>query len=208
MYHEGPLQTILRQMNLNTETIAMARILIVEDDGALRNDIGDTLMGWGHEVLMAADGRQGLKIIDAEHPDLVLSDINMPHETGVELVGHVKQRGSQYADISFLFISSLSAPNDVISGIRSGADDYIIKPINYDLLKVKIDAHLHKTRNLLSMLSVERIAISMAGSVTSGAMFVAVVGTLGVAVLIALYWIKTALGINVFQDAHVGDLFW
>ena len=199
---------MLRQINSNRDAIAMARILIVEDDGALRNDIGDTLMGWGHDVLMAADGRQGLKIIYAEHPDLVLSDINMPHESGVELVSHVKQRGSQYADMSFLFISSLSAPKDIISGIRSGADDYITKPINYDLLRVKINAHLHKTSNLLSMLSVENIAISMAGSVTSGAMFVAVVGTLGVAVLIVLYWIKTVLGINVFQDVHIGDLFW
>ena len=59
----------------------MARILVVEDDGALRSDISDQLTSWGHDVQTARDGVEGFDAISAWQPDLVLSDINMGPST-------------------------------------------------------------------------------------------------------------------------------
>ena len=185
----------------------MTRILVVEDDGALRNDISDRLAGWGHEVKTAADGHHGFEAISEWQPDLVLSDINMPNENGFELVDRIKKLGPDYADMAFIFVTSLSGSKQIVSGIESGADDYITKPIDYDLLRAKINSHLRKTENLASKFALDQFANSMAGNMMNGVMLVSVIGGLGFFVVLALYWIKSALGINIFQDVHFGDLF-
>ena len=185
----------------------MARIVIVEDDGALRNDIAGKLTDWGHQVMQASNGHDGFAAIEEFQPDLVLSDINMPSGSGLDLVQRVTGLGSQYADMAFLFISSLDEPKEVVYGIHCGADDYITKPIHYDLLKIKVESHLRKNSKLVDKISTDRLALSMGAAMMSGAMFVASGAVLGFVCLIVLYWIKTVLGINVFQDVHFSDFF-
>ena len=185
----------------------MARILVVEDDGALRTDIAHTVADWGHDVLVACDGRQGFKAINEWQPDLVLSDINMPNEDGMALVNRVAKAGSRYGDMAFIFVSSRSGSELMTAGIQCGADDYVTKPIDYALLQAKISAHLRKRDNLLSKVMTEQLADTVAGSMFNGLMFTAVAGAIGFVVLFVLYWIKTVLGINIFADFHMSDLF-
>lgn len=185
----------------------MARILVVEDDATMREDIAYTLGDWGHEVVMADDGSRGFKAIETWRPDLVLSDINMPRETGLDLVNKLAGLGTEYADMPFIFISSLKSPKAMVFGIQCGADDYITKPIDYDLLRVKINAHLKKKESLISKITVDKLALSMSQKMVGGAMTVCVAGGLGTAVVIVVYWIKSVLGIDIFGDAHFSDLF-
>lgn len=184
----------------------MAKVLVVDDDSALCNDIADKLGDWGHEILVAPDGRAGFDLIRTWVPDLVLSDINMPCETGFDLVNRLNQLDIRYAHVVFLFISSLTAPNIMVFGIQNGADDYITKPINYELLRVKIDAALRKRNNLASKLRLEWFSKTVTTGATTGIAFTGLVFMAGVCALFSLYWLKTALGINIFADIHLRDL--
>ena len=186
----------------------MARILIVEDDATLRHDLGGKLGDWGHEVLQASDGVEGFDVITASKPDLVLSDIKMPRQSGLDLVKRVTGLGAPYADMTFLFITALSSSRNVVRGFDSGADDYITKPINYQVLKAKIDSHVRRKKQLTEKVELETMATSMSSAMVNGLMFTAMCGVFGCVVLIALYWIKAALGINIFQDTHASALFW
>ena len=185
----------------------MARILVVEDDPAMRADIADTLGDWGHEVMMADDGGRGFKTIETWRPDLVLSDINMPRETGLDLVNRLAELGTEYADMPFIFISSLKSPKAMVFGIQCGADDYITKPIDYDLLRAKINAHLKKKEGLIAKITVDKVALTMGQSIMSGGMAVCMAGVTGTVAVLVLYWIKSILGVDVFSDFHLSDLF-
>ena len=181
----------------------MARILIVEDDSALRYDMAETLKGWGHEVGTAADGRQGFNIIEDWQPDLVLSDINMPNGTGFDLIRHIRSLDPEYAGMAFLFISSLSAPKMVVEGLDIGADDYVTKPVDYKLLKAKLEAHL-RTREAMQDMAVHN-------SLWSGTFFAATFAggflVFGALAFMIVYSFKTVLGINIFEDVHLKDFF-
>ena len=186
----------------------MALILIVEDDSAFRSDLADQLREWGHSVLEAHDGQKGFQVIWERKPDLVLSDVDMPRQSGLDLVKRVKQSGSEFSDISFLLISSRDRSEDMMHGIGCGADDYVAKTIKSGLLKVKIDASLRKKSEILNAVKIEQFALSMGESLTNATMFASVAAVLGVVALFGLYWIKTALNINIFDDVHFHDIFW
>ena len=126
----------------------MTRILVVEDDGALRYDLSEKLVQWGYEVHAEPDGGLGFDAIEDWQPDVVLSDINMPNQTGFDLMHRVNQLSADYADMIFLFVSSRSAPRMIADGICGGADDYITKPIDYALLKARLESHLRKRDKL------------------------------------------------------------
>ena len=185
----------------------MAKIVVVEDDGALREDMVNHLTDWGHQVFQACDGSDGFLAIEECQPDLVISDIQMPNETGLDLVKRVDKLRTRYADMAFLFVSSMSAPKSVAHGIACGADDYITKPIDYSLLKVKIESMLRRRDSLIDMCRFENFSTSLSELMISSLLLVGGFGVLGVVVITALYAIKTVLGINIFVDMHFSDLF-
>ena len=184
----------------------MARILVVEDDAALRYDMSERLAQWGHDVRVASDGRIGFDAIKLWQPDLVLSDINMPNDTGFDLVRRIKRLGSEHADMAFLFISSRSSSKMIVEGLTIGADDYLTKPVDYNLLRAKVKAHLRKQEKALNS-----PAGALSASVRDGTVFAATfaVGALmlGIVALMLIYWIKSFLGINIFEDVHLSDFF-
>ena len=139
----------------------MSRVLIVEDDGALRQDMYEQVAGWGYDVRAECDGQGGLSAIHNWQPDLVLSDVNMPNGSGYELIRSIKALGLEYSDLAFIFISARSLPKMIVEGISIGADDYLTKPIDYALLKVKLEAHLRKREQLLGLDSPESLAETM-----------------------------------------------
>ncbi|MBF8221099.1 response regulator [Halomonas sp. 328] len=125
-----------------------ALILCAEDQESLRTDIRDELKEAGYGVIEAADGDETLRQIDAVAPDLILCDINMPGRNGYEVLEEIRARRPDLADTPFIFLTALSDPREVVDGKRLGADDYLVKPIDFDLLLATIDARLRQVRRM------------------------------------------------------------
>lgn len=123
-------------------------ILCVDDEPDLLRDLGEELHEAGYQVLAADSGRAALAQIRRCRPDLILCDISMPRMDGFELLEAVRGRGAQLASIPFVFLTALSDPRDVVAGKRVGADDYLVKPIDYDLLLATVQARLRQVQRI------------------------------------------------------------
>lgn len=123
-------------------------ILCAEDQEDLRADICDELRESGYAVLEAADGEATLQQMDACTPDLILCDINMPGLNGYGVLDAVREHRPHLADTPFVFLTALSDPQEVVEGKRLGADDYLVKPIDYDLLLATIGARLRQVSRM------------------------------------------------------------
>ena len=127
---------------------SVAVILCVEDEESLRTDICDELKDAGYTVLEAADGHEALNLITSAHPDLILCDINMPGRNGYDILKTVREQRPDLADTPFVFLSALSHPHEIIEGKKLGADDYLVKPIDFDLLLATVNARLRQIRRI------------------------------------------------------------
>lgn len=125
-------------------------ILCIEDEAQLRRDIKDELVEAGYEVVEAENGQQALDKLEHFCPDLVLCDISMPSLNGYDVLKHLQEKGANYAEIPFIFLSALADPRHIINGKRLGADDYLIKPIDYDLLLATVEARLRQIERIRS----------------------------------------------------------
>lgn len=123
-------------------------ILCAEDQEDLRADICDELRESGYAVLEAADGETTLQQMDASTPDLILCDINMPGLNGYAVLDAVREHRPHLADTPFVFLTALSDPREVVEGKRLGADDYLVKPIDFDLLLATISARLRQVSRM------------------------------------------------------------
>lgn len=125
-------------------------ILCIEDEAQLRRDIRDELVEAGYDVIEAENGRQALDRLANVCPDLVLCDISMPELNGYGVLEALHDKGPDYAEIPFVFLSALADPRHIIDGKRLGADDYLVKPIDYDLLLATIEARLRQIGRIRS----------------------------------------------------------
>jgi CheY-like chemotaxis protein/DNA-binding CsgD family transcriptional regulator len=116
-------------------------ILCVEDEADLRADIGEELEAAGYRVMEADNGREALESMRHTRPDLVLCDITMPHMSGLELLEHVRKEPT-LGDLPFIFLTALAGRRDIIAGKAAGVDDYLTKPIDFDLMLITIAARL------------------------------------------------------------------
>ena len=121
-------------------------ILCVEDEKELREDIVEELKKVGYEVAEVENGKDALEIISKKLPDIIISDVNMPEMDGYELMFQVKKRG---ANIPFVFLSSYADKKLVLKGYNDGVEEYICKPIDYNILIAKINAILKRVKNQL-----------------------------------------------------------
>lgn len=126
----------------------MTTILCIEDELDLREDIAEELSDAGYTVYQASDGVEGLKAILEKKPSLVLSDITMPNMDGHQLLKEVRNNHPKLDAIPFIFLSALSDHRDLIEGLRIGADDYLTKPVDYDLLLAKVDTALKRVARI------------------------------------------------------------
>ena len=139
--YRGSLQkTNLARRRAMTEPCK--RILCVEDDGETAALIAEELVDRGFEVEVAHDGRAGLAGILREAPDLVLSDISMPVMSGFELLERLTAVAPRFANVPFVFLTALADRDNELKGRRLGADDYVTKPVDFDLLVTIIGARL------------------------------------------------------------------
>jgi DNA-binding NarL/FixJ family response regulator len=121
---------------------APTRILCIEDDRETAALIAEELVDRGYDVSVAHDGREGLAAILRTMPDLVLSDISMPAMSGFELLESLVALAPRFSKMPFVFLTALTDRDNELKGRQLGADDYITKPIDFELLATIITARL------------------------------------------------------------------
>ncbi len=118
------------------------RILCVEDDRETAALIAEELRDLGYEVELAYDGHQAFASILRNPPDLVLSDINMPVMSGFELLEKLVGLTSRFSEMPVIFLTALADRANELKGRQLGADDYVTKPIDYEILQTILAARL------------------------------------------------------------------
>ncbi len=122
--------------------INKGRILIVDDEPDIVKVISDLLRAEGYHVLTAGDGSSGLALALAERPDLIILDLMLPGIPGVEVCKNIRLVGYKGA---ILMLTALGEVKDRVSGLRSGADDYLPKPVDLGEFLARIEALLRRT---------------------------------------------------------------
>ncbi|MEH2125572.1 EAL domain-containing response regulator [Nostoc sp.] len=130
----------------------MSKILIIEDEEAVRENILDLLEAEDFETIAAANGRIGVYLAISEAPDLILCDMMMPEIDGYGVLAALRQEPST-ATIPFIFLTAKSAKSDFRQGMDMGADDYITKPFTRAELLSAIMKRLEKYATLKRYLS-------------------------------------------------------
>lgn len=120
----------------------MTKILCIEDEPDLRSVIVEELQDQGFETLEAANGREGLNAITSQKPDLVICDVTMPEMSGYDVLSQLRANYPELADMPFLFLTALGSREDIVAGRAMGADDYLSKPIDFDVLIATVNSRL------------------------------------------------------------------
>lgn len=116
------------------------RILVVDDDPEIVNFVKTGLAYEGYTVDIAADGTEALAKAREKEPDLVVLDIMMPKLDGIEVARRLRQAG----DIPIIMLTAKGTTADKVAGLESGADDYLVKPFDFDELLARIRALLRR----------------------------------------------------------------
>jgi len=122
------------------------RIVCIEDDRETAGLIAEELTDrGGFEIILAYDGQEGLAAILREQPDLVLSDISMPALSGFEVLEKLSAMAPNFAHIPFIFLTALADRDNELRGRQLGADDYVLKPVDFDILESIIRTRLGRS---------------------------------------------------------------
>ncbi len=125
----------------------MPRIAIVEDDERLADDLELELSSAGYEVVVAYDGLAGLAAIENQPPDLIICDVMMPEMDGHELVRRLRiTRPALMARVPFVFLTALGMRGDINRGRIAGAAEYLVKPVDFDVLQTVIGRLLNEEK--------------------------------------------------------------
>lgn len=120
----------------------MTRVLLADDSGTMRAIIKRSLNAIGiTEIVEAADGNAALTAFQAGGIDFVLTDWNMPHKTGVELVRDIRAAN---AAVPIVMITTEAEKARVLEAIQAGVNDYLVKPFTPDGLRAKLEQHAAK----------------------------------------------------------------
>lgn len=123
----------------------MTKILIIEDEPAMRANLEDILELEGFLPLLAANGREGIRLAREQQPDLVLCDILMPDINGYAVLEALRAEPATVR-IPFVFLTAKGARAELREGMEMGADDYLIKPVRVEELLRAINTRLERRR--------------------------------------------------------------
>ena len=126
----------------------MCKVLIVEDETNIRNNLSEILEMNGYEVAVAENGQEALLALQSDQPDIILSDILMPVMNGYDLLRSV-QANPKLRHLPFLFLSAKIELEDIRNGMNLGADDYLTKPVKYQELVKAIDMRLNRRKDFI-----------------------------------------------------------
>jgi len=123
-----------------------ARILVVDDESQVGEVLSRYLNNIGHQCGVACDGDDALNKVYAEHFDVVLLDISMPGRSGIDVL---KELQARYPDTAIIMVTAIADINIAIDAMRNGAYDYLVKPIDFNMLSISIERALERRRLLL-----------------------------------------------------------
>src|SRR5690625_2296267 len=129
-------------------------ILVVEDDKMIRELIRIYLTKAGYEVVEAADGETAKEVFLTKHPCLIVLDLMLPKLSGEEFCSWV--RAQQRNEVSIVMLSAKSRTEDRINGLKIGADDYLVKPFEPEVLLAHIEAVLRRTGQFCQKITHDR----------------------------------------------------
>ncbi|KIU30222.1 Fis family transcriptional regulator [Sphingomonas melonis] len=119
----------------------MARVLVVDDEPAIRRLLRQTLERAGHDVIDAADARTALAAVAQDAPDAVLLDLGLPGRDGLELVPVI----ARTPGVALLVVSARDATEDKVAALDLGADDYVTKPFDSEELLARLRVALRRS---------------------------------------------------------------
>jgi len=111
----------------------MTKIVVIDEDVLIRSTLRRLLTLEGYEVVAAESGCRGLTVVREELPSLVLSDLAMPDLDGMSILRALRADAAT-RDIPFVFVTGSAGPEDIETGLRLGADEYVTKPFAADRL--------------------------------------------------------------------------
>jgi DNA-binding response OmpR family regulator len=118
------------------------RLLCIEDEPEIASLLAEELTARGFEVFVADNGQEGISAILNWTPDLIICDINMPVMSGFQVLERLTALGPRFGDMPFIFLTGRGGRHDELMGRQLGADDYVTKPIDFDILMTIISARL------------------------------------------------------------------
>jgi DNA-binding response OmpR family regulator len=121
---------------------ARKSILCIEDDRETAALIAETLVEQGFAVDVAHDGQEGLAAILRQIPDLVLCDISLPFMSGFDVLEHLTEIAPGFGYMPFVFLTALTDRENELKGRQLGADDYVRKPVDFDVLVAIVNMRL------------------------------------------------------------------
>jgi two-component system, OmpR family, response regulator MtrA len=137
-----------------------AKVLVVDDDTAIAEMIGIVLSGEGYDTAFCDDGALAVDAFRTEKPDLILLDLMLPGMGGIEVCSAIREESG----VPIIMLTAKSDTTDVVKGLESGADDYIVKPFNPKELVARIKTRLRPaTAPSNDVLAVGDVTLDVAG---------------------------------------------
>ncbi|MDZ7761192.1 MAG: response regulator [Desulfovermiculus sp.] len=121
-------------------------VLIVEDDPDILNLLSFTIQNQGYQAIQSRQGEEGLKMARTQRPDIILLDLMLPGMDGISVCKDLKSR-VETANIPVIMLTAKGEENDRITGLETGADDYVVKPFSPRELVLRLEAVLRRYRN-------------------------------------------------------------
>ena len=117
------------------------RVLVIEDDDAVRSAVRRSLLLAGYEVIEAYDGEAGLDRLALDVPDVVILDVGLPKVDGIEICRRLRSAGDR---VPVLMLTARDAVEDRVLGLEAGADDYLVKPYDVRELRARLAAIMRR----------------------------------------------------------------
>lgn len=138
----------------------MTKILVIDDDNALREMVGIVLENAGYQSVFCADGAQAVSVFNQEKPDLVLLDVMLPGEDGVSVCKKLRVESG----VPIIMLTARGETEDVVQGLEAGADDYIVKPFQPNELTARVKARLRPvTESGASVITIGPLVLDVEG---------------------------------------------
>ena len=159
-----------RKQNMGSEKDDDLKILIIEDEETLLNNIAEKLRAEGFKVLTATEGESGLDMIRADVPDLIVLDIMLPGLDGLSICRMVRH-DTATSHIPIIMLTARGTEVDKIVGLESGADDYIVKPFGLGEFLARVRAVMRRIRDRPMMQQDELISNNLRLNLTGRRVF-------------------------------------
>ncbi|ATC35390.1 response regulator transcription factor [Elizabethkingia anophelis] len=122
----------------------MEKIILIEDETSVVSFIKKGLQEKGYEISVAFDGRTGVQLVEANDFDLVILDIMLPEMNGLDVCKEIRKTNKQ---VPILFLTALGTSENIVLGLESGGDDYLVKPFKFIELVARIKSLLRRSSN-------------------------------------------------------------